>query len=356
MPLQDSVTFSLYRAYVRQIRQLPLPYLRQFFRIKASDDIRAVLGSSNTALHRAKVKRVTKDLRNIQAASHGSAKAFAHILDLAYGRKGKLKWEIMKPILSDPNAQVPPRIIPSVEKSRPPIYSPEMKALLMSSCSRKTKPLSSKALASPPTLPSRADPSSEDARLLGPFSKRREVNIRWKYFSQEWKKVRPPLQVIVEDTSSGDGICNGSSHSNLIRAGIRGIGMQGYGVFEDVEAVVGPHNSSKPITHREQLSTVIDMDANIPALAKPRHPSRWLRRRYQQLLGRIPTLKYLRYTNKNGEVSSKYSVSLSPNASAPSLRFDPSRVPMVETVADQEWLGLAREKEERTNKIQYKNQ
>ena len=32
----------------------------------------------------------------MEAANRGSVKAFNHILDLAYGRKGKLKWEIMK--------------------------------------------------------------------------------------------------------------------------------------------------------------------------------------------------------------------------------------------------------------------
>lgn len=35
-------------------------------------------------------------VRKLEAANRGDAKAFAHILDLAYGRKGKLKRELME--------------------------------------------------------------------------------------------------------------------------------------------------------------------------------------------------------------------------------------------------------------------
>ncbi|GLB35981.1 hypothetical protein LshimejAT787_0302690 [Lyophyllum shimeji] len=331
---------SLYRAYSRQIRRLPLLYLRQFFRIKASDDIRAILRCSNAGLRRGKLKRVSKDLREVEAANNGSTKAFTHVLDLAYGRKGKLRWEIMKPIFSDPNARVPPRIIPSVEKSRPPVYSPEMRALLLSSHSRKTKPLSSRALVDPPTLPARADPSSKDAKLLGPFSKRREVNIRWRYFTQEWKKIRPPLEVVVQDASLG-GTYKGTSRHDLLRAGIRGMGMQGYGVFDDVETVAGPAIVSKPLTRKERVTTTTNLDARATSPTKLRHPSRWLRRRYQELLGRVPILTYSRYKDKDGRVSGRYCVTLSVNALAPSIRFGPSRSPEVNAVADQEWLRLA---------------
>ncbi|KAG6854231.1 hypothetical protein C0991_009249 [Blastosporella zonata] len=305
---------SLYRTYLRQIRQLPQQYLRQFFRIKASDDIRALISSIPPKdVYRRKVKRVSKDIRKIEAANNGNTKAFEHILDVAYGRKGKLKWELMKPILSDPNAQVPPRIIPAVEKSRPPIYSPEIKALLLSSHSRKTKPLVAKSLTFPPILPLRADPSSEDARLLGPLSKRREVNIRWRYFTREWRKVLPPLQVVIKDSSSGAD-CEGSSQDELSQAGVRGMGMQGYGIFEDVQTVAGPFAMPRPLTRKERLNMSLGTDLNVPQ--QHRHPS----------------------SGQKGQSFDKYSVSLSSNALAPSLRFDPSQYPEVQPLADLEWL------------------
>ncbi|KAG5647568.1 hypothetical protein DXG03_008921 [Asterophora parasitica] len=336
--LSKASIISLYRAYVRQIRRLPVPYLQHFFRIKASDDIGAILRSSTSKrLHGGKVKRLCKDLSKIEAANHGSTKAFGHILDLAYGRKGKLKWELMKPLLSDPNAHVPPPIIPAVEKSRPPVYSPEMKALLTSSQSRKNKPLALQFLDFPPTLPARANPTSEDARLLGPFSKRREVNIRWRYFAAEWKKVRPPLHVVTEDSSSS-GTHQGTSQTEILRAGIRGMGFQGHGVFDDAEARAGPPEVSKPLTRREGLRDAANVDVDVAPPLKSQHPSRWLRRRYQSLLRRIPVLTYSSHSDKCGETLGKYSVSLSPNARSP--RSDPE----VEAADSQEWLNLASKK------------
>ncbi|KAG6890730.1 hypothetical protein C0992_013113, partial [Termitomyces sp. T32_za158] len=242
------------------------------------------------------------------------------------------------PILSDPDAEVPPRIIPKSEKSRPPVYSPELKALLLSSDSRRTKPLSAKSLTFPPVLPLRADPSSEDARLLGPFSKRREVNIRWRYFTKEWKKVFPPLQVVMNEVPTSDGECHTASKEDIARVGVRALGMQGQGIYEDVHAIAGPLTQPRPLTRKERLSRGADIDTPV----QPRHPSRWLRRRYQELLGRLPILTYTPTDNKNIKSPGRYSVSLSSNALAPTLRHDPSRYPETESAADLQWLELAK--------------
>jgi len=281
---------------------------------------------------------VSRDLRKIEEANSGSNKAFGHVLDLAYGRKGKLKWEIMKPLLSDPNAPIPPRIIHSVEKSRPPVYSPEMKALLTSGHARTTKPLARKSLDFPPTLPTRADPVSDDAQLLGPLSKRREVNIRWRYFANEWKKVYPPLQVVANDPS--DGVRDSVDDADLMRAGIRGFGMQGRGVFENISSVAGPLRMPNALTKKARQNATIVPEVTEPTTSRPpRHPSRWLRRRYQELLGRLPVLTYSRYVaNSKGN----YSVSLSRNALAPSLYLTPARSPELKSVDDRQWLALAR--------------
>ncbi len=55
----------------------------------------------------------------------------------------------------------------------------------------------------PPTLPARATPSSEDARLLGPFSRRRLVNERRRFFKQEMSRLLPPLRIRTEAAVSG---------------------------------------------------------------------------------------------------------------------------------------------------------
>jgi hypothetical protein len=242
-------------------------------------------------------------------------------------------------LLSDPKAPTPPAIILSVEKSRPPVYSPELKALLTSGYSRTTKPLTPKLLSFPRTLPTRADPASDDARLLGPFSKRREVNIRWRYFANEWKKVYPPLQLVANDATCG--IHESVKNADLLRAGIRGFGMQDKGVFEDVLSIAGPSSMPNNLTKKERQTANIVSAPAAPS-HRARHPSRWIRRRFQELLGRLPVLTYSRYeTNKSGS----YSVSLSPSAIANSLQTTVARLVEMKSVDDREWLALARHQE-----------
>lgn len=232
-----------------------------------------------------------------------------------------------QPLLYDPTAPIPPRIIPAVERSRPPVYSPELKALLTSGPSRRTKPLSPKSLVFPPSLPQRADPTSEDARLLGPLSKRREVNIRWRYFTTEWQKVRPPLQIVVADA--------GVSAADTARAGIRGVGFQGTGVFEDVERIAGPARPPPPLTRREMQA------GKVSGEVQPRHPSKWLRRRYQHLLWRLPVLTYEPPADEKGRKRGKYVVSLSPSAAGHSFHPSPTRMPEISRPEDEAWLRLS---------------
>ncbi|KAF7339622.1 hypothetical protein MSAN_02176900 [Mycena sanguinolenta] len=257
----------------------------QFWRIKGADDVRAILDTENLRIRNLKVKRMAKDVRKLEASSKRSSQAFQHVLDVAYGRKGKLKRELIEPILTDPTARVPPKIIPAVESSRPPVYSKEMRALLTSALSRSAgKGLPERSLDFPPKLPARADPKSEEARILGPFSKRRETNTRWQYFVEQTQTVRPPLQVVVEDIPSGT---HGTAPGDLRRVGVRGLPMQGLRVFEDVQVLAtsphkGPQRTSIPVS---------------PS-AQPRIP-RWIRRRYEKLLDEIPTLTYRVPAQKN---------------------------------------------------------
>lgn len=245
---------------------------------------------------------------------------------------------MLKPLLSDPNASIPPPIIRSVEKSGPPVYSPELKALLTSGHSRITKPLTPRSLDFPPTLPIRANPVSDDAQLLGALSKRREVNIRWRYFVNEWKKVYPPLQVVANDPSQGFRNC--VNDADLKRAGIRGFGMQGWGVFESISSIAGPLHMPNALTRKARQNANAVLEVPQPTTSRPaRHPSRWLRRRYQELLGRLPVLMY----SRSGTTSKgSYSVSLPRNALAPSLYMTAARSPELKSVDDREWLVLAR--------------
>jgi hypothetical protein len=245
------------------------------------------------------------------------------VLDLAYGRKGPLKWGIMKSLLPDPATPAPPRTIPSVERSRLPVYSPEFTALLLSPCSRPTgKTLRPSHLHSPPALPPRANPSSEDARLFGPFSKRREVNIRWRYFSSQWKKLYPPLEVSVKKQGTQE---TSSQEDALLGARIRGVGMQTAGLLDELKLLAGPTSERPPAPRR----TDPVYPSHTPSYTGDRRalPNRFLRRRYRELLGRIPVLTYS-YVPGKSEIGSdnypegKYEVSLALPAISPHLRLE----------------------------------
>jgi len=274
------MAFSLYRAYLRQITLLPHLYLRQFFKIKARDDIQTILTTRDARLRAQRITSVSKSVNLVGKANMRETKAFDRILDLAYGRKGKLRWELMKPLLSDLSTPLPQSIVPANKKSRPPVYSPVLKALLTSAYSRTTKPLKIGNLVNPPVLPARADPSSSDARIFGPFSKRREVNIRCSYFASEWKKVFPPVEVHVGPDAS-----TSQNKKQSVKQVIPGFGMH-IGVFADVEKTIGTLNAPRPLPRRERSSEQGNFEIGI----KAGHSSRWLQRRYRSLLNRLPML------------------------------------------------------------------
>jgi hypothetical protein len=77
IPSARCTLFSLYRTHLRQIKQLPLPYLRfvctycfnllnlnllhrLFFKIKAADDFRAIVGTAKEDLRSRKIRRVSR--------------------------------------------------------------------------------------------------------------------------------------------------------------------------------------------------------------------------------------------------------------------------------------------------------
>lgn len=186
----------------------------------------------------------------------------------------------MQHYLSNPFESPSPRIIPAVERSRPPSYSPELTTLLTSVHARTlTKPLKPSALHTPPTLPSRADPSSEEARLLGPFSRRREVNIRWRYHTGEVKRTYYPLE-----------LTRPAEEPNTSR--LRETGAEELKLLEEVERLARSPHDGVPMPRRERRTMPNHKRESQPFQAKfdSPLPTRFLRRRYRELLSRIPIL------------------------------------------------------------------
>ena len=222
---------------------------------------------------------------------------------------------------TDPTANPAP-IIRGVPSSAPAPYSPELRTLLTTSLPD-TKPLTPADLKKPRTLPPRADPTSEEAALRGPFSKRREVNIRHRAHAAALRRVAPPLELAVRPTPDEPAFVPGPSALAAFRADDaavypRPLAMQGLGLMRDIEELIGGTIHHTPqLTKRERRAAKISPAApDAPAApdtttAAPRHPQRWVRRRYRLLLTQLPQLTY-------DATSTRYSACISPLA----INFD----------------------------------
>jgi hypothetical protein len=230
---------------------------------------------------------VKRRIQRVEKANNRNRKPFLHILDLAYGRIGKLKWELLEPILTDPGSPIPSPIIQSLEKSRSPAYSLELKALLTHPSSKRNKLLRPEEFSSPRTLPPRANPKSEEARIFGPFSKRREINIRWRFYKDELKKIFPPLDVDISEN------INNKREDRVL---LRPLGMSGHSVLREAENLVGDIFPRPPLTRRERRMFGESDPSHFTI--REGHPSRWIRRRYRTLLTQLP---YLTYDARKGD-------------------------------------------------------
>ena len=172
------------------------------------------------------------------------------------------------------NGPYPDAIIHGKESSRPPVFSPELTALLTSLHSRTTKPLIKSDTIKPRNMPASADPQSNDARIYGRLSKRREFNIRWRQFKTETSKLLPPL-----------GACAAMKDRKLqfLHNKLESI--------VNVESVVGELCRGPSKTRREHKANFKSDDSRTRSMY--RHPSRWVRRRYRWLLSRTPIVSQL---------------------------------------------------------------
>jgi hypothetical protein len=113
-------------------------------------------------------------------------------------------------------------------------------------------------------------------------------------------------------------------------ASIRGIGFQGSDQWKVLERFVGPPWKPRPMTRLEKQRRIARASMSSPpvpvikSLDSTAVHNRWLRRRYQELLGRTPLLTFSGPVSGNA-LSGVYSVSLSPSAINNSHRYSVQR-------------------------------
>lgn len=157
-------------------------------------------------------------------------------------------------------------------------------------------------------LPARADPASEEARLLGPFSLRRKANIHRRFFREELGRTMPPLELHGADPISDNPevIAKSDLSAKPLPTLVVPIGLENTGVFKELEAFA--KTSAKPVPRRARLregmrltngdpSTTFSQNASscrndsIPETTGPRLP-RYLRRRFREILAQTPILTH----------------------------------------------------------------
>ncbi|KLO20745.1 hypothetical protein SCHPADRAFT_992061 [Schizopora paradoxa] len=314
----------LYRSLFRETRKLPYDYLRFFYRIKFRDEFAANPHSTSQEIrfHKSKEKRLNQELRKLRDANEGDPVALEYVLDNAYGRKGKLTHELMEPFINTPKSEMPPPMIQGVEKSRPPVYSPPLRALMTSGLSRRTKVLTPEKIDKPTLLPARADPKSEEARMLGPLSKRRHVNFLWRNFNHEVSLTIPPVSVELSQRGrSNEGDLPGSfssppgSASGSSCPGITLGGFQGAEIVGRLRSMAGAAGQHRTLTRRERRAHS-DAEVSSDSSSTSLLPTRRLRRSHRWLLGKLPLLEYRMSEEKSGAGKGRplYSVSLASEA------------------------------------------
>jgi hypothetical protein len=122
--------------------------------------------------------------------------------------------------------------------------------------------------------------------------------------------------------------------------GIRGVGLQGAGLLEELKMLAG-EVSKRPIAPR-RIDSVYRPKS--PSIATDRGPlpNRYLRRRYRELLGRVPILTRSNVpenlkTATEPNATGKYKVSLAANALSPRVQHEVAHSSEVDAV-DLAWL------------------
>jgi hypothetical protein len=124
----------------------------------------------------------------------------------------------------------------------------------------------------------------------------------------------PPLEVSVKQQGAQE---TSSEEDAILSARIRGVGMQTAGLLEELKSLAGSVSETPPTPRRMDP---VYLPQSVSRVAAQRGlPNRFLRRRYRELLGRIPILTYS-YVPSQPVIGTKdcptgkYEVSLTANA------------------------------------------
>ncbi|KAI5779232.1 hypothetical protein EDC01DRAFT_755465 [Geopyxis carbonaria] len=232
----------LYRHLIRHAHvlydDLARAYISRYIRLRF-ESLREVKGYHQ----RKHLKEGRRGLSVLQRANSGVYPALTKILELTYGRTGRRRHELLKPIFEYPTENTEP-LIPGVRRSAPPQIPKPLEALLQ--WNNKKGPVL-------PKIP-------ETNNWGRPFPKCREANLRWRHLIATVKKCPAPLPL--------------EEHSRL-------------------ERLASGKETPLPMRRKVPLKVVIPERLTSNTLGRPRNmsPRAW-RRHWSNILARSPALKY----------------------------------------------------------------
>ncbi|KAM0751218.1 hypothetical protein T439DRAFT_325367 [Meredithblackwellia eburnea MCA 4105] len=297
------VGIHLYRSLLKEARNLPDKNAATHFTNKIKSDFRRepLPESSTKAVKR--VKDAQRLLRQLQATNDGYLHSLQRTLETSYERRGAGKHQLLRAFT-----------LPSPT----PHFSRPLSVLLTSPLSHTSRPPTPSQLLKPPTLPPRADPTSEEYRLLGPLIPQRIKSIKKRYWRTQVGKVRAPVAVRVEGEGQKEGLREiglkrWEYEKGLERLGElerrAGVSVQGrprapkrsQPPLERLSRETGPGESPHESQLPPQDSPIFRDEKNRPdRILPPTKSTKWslpksltprlLRRRYQEILATSPVL------------------------------------------------------------------
>ncbi|KAK4702314.1 hypothetical protein P7C70_g3912, partial [Phenoliferia sp. Uapishka_3] len=215
-------------------------------------------------------------------------------------------------------------------------FSPPLSALLSSPLAHLSRPPTPANLRSPPSLPPRADPSSEAARLLGPLTPQRINKIRLRYYNHQIGKLRAPIAVKVRGLD-GEVVEDAKRASVILeKAGLKGVDVAGgWEMLEELEKKARVPDEAKPRLPR-RLQTMESKQTKGPApkasttqaqsppriLSPSSKNTKWhlpntisdrlLRRRYAEILKESPVVVFTESRGSGEEKKTGFTVVNSP--------------------------------------------
>ncbi|CEL53854.1 hypothetical protein RSOLAG1IB_06635 [Rhizoctonia solani AG-1 IB] len=285
-----SEVLSLYRSLLSEAHKLPDPLVKFTYSIYIRDRFRKNARISDEGLRYKKIKTGRQKLRQLQAANNGDKTAVARTLSFAYGVSGPTRHQNLTMYKLTGS-------LPKPTDTRPPPFPPILRALLSSPLAR-TKP----GWKLQPDEPAAISLALDKRGWLGMLPERRERNLWWNWWREEPTKTLVPTEIRIEPSPGGDApgttdSTNSSDTTNsklslrLKELGLPVTKTQESDLIHRAEeysrSYVAPRtprrSTERTLGSQEQAS-----EAN---LAVPLQ-SRFMRRRYRELLGKMPILSF----------------------------------------------------------------